>query len=117
MHEMGIACSVLDAARKEAAAHPGARVLKIGLRIGEWSGVDPDSLRFCFDAITRADGVDPVPPELEIELIARENHCSTCGITFAIEQFRIECPRCGAAITRPVGGNELELAFVELEDA
>lgn len=51
MHEMGIATSVLDAARREAERHPGSRVLKVGVRIGEWSGVDPESLRFCFEAI------------------------------------------------------------------
>lgn len=114
MHEMGIASSVLEAAQQEAASHPGARVLKIGLRVGEWSGVDPESLRFCFDALARTDAMDP--PVLEIEYLARQNHCATCGITFALEQFRIECPRCGAQVTEPVSGDELELAFVELEE-
>jgi hydrogenase nickel incorporation protein HypA/HybF len=48
MHEMGIATSVLDAAQNEAKRHPGSKLLKVGLRVGEWSGVDPDSLRFFF---------------------------------------------------------------------
>ena len=111
---MGIASSVLDAAHKEAAGRPGARVLKVGLRIGEWSGVDPESLRFCFDALARTSTADP--PTLEIEFLARQNHCADCGITFALEQFHIECPRCGAEVTQPVSGNELELTFVELEE-
>jgi hydrogenase nickel incorporation protein HypA/HybF len=115
MHEMGIASSVLEAAQQEASGHPGARVLKVGVRIGEWAGVDPESLRFCFDALARTDAVDP--PVLEIEYLARQNRCGTCGITFALEQFRVECPRCGAAITEPISGNELELAFVELEES
>ena len=114
MHEMGIACSVLDAARKESAQRPGSRVLKIGLRIGEWAGVDPESLRFCFDALVR--GTETQPPRLEIEFLARQNRCPRCGIVFALERFQIECPRCGAEVTEPFSGDELELAFVELEE-
>jgi Zn finger protein HypA/HybF involved in hydrogenase expression len=50
MHEMGIATSV-DAAQNEAKRHPGSKLLKVGLRVGEWSGVDLDSLCFCFEAL------------------------------------------------------------------
>ena len=53
MHEMGIACEVLAAVRSEAKRHPGKAPRKIGLRIGELAAVDPDALRFCFEAITR----------------------------------------------------------------
>ena len=114
MHEMGIATSILDAARKEAVKRPGARVLKVGLRVGEWSGVDPESLRFCFDALAKEDGERA--PELEIEFLPRKNRCPMCGNVFALEKFEIECPRCGAEVTEPVSGDELELAFVELEE-
>ncbi|HLG98380.1 MAG TPA: hydrogenase maturation nickel metallochaperone HypA [Bryobacteraceae bacterium] len=111
---MGIATSVLDAARNEAAKRLGSRVLKVGLRIGEWSGVDPESLRFCFEVLANGDGAPP--PELEIEFLKRQNRCPICGNVFALESFQIECPRCGGAVTEPVSGDELELAFVELEE-
>ena len=48
MHEIGIARSVLDIALREAA---GRRVITIDVRIGEWSGVDTESLRFGFDCL------------------------------------------------------------------
>jgi Zn finger protein HypA/HybF involved in hydrogenase expression len=38
---------VLDAVQAEAALHGGARVTRAGLRIGELSGVEVESLRFC----------------------------------------------------------------------
>jgi hydrogenase nickel incorporation protein HypA/HybF len=53
MHEMGIATSVIEAVRVEAARRPGSRVTKVGLRIGEFSGVDRDSLSFCFEALVK----------------------------------------------------------------
>lgn len=113
MHEMGIATSVLEAARKEARRHPGAQVLKIGLRIGAWSGVDPGSLQFCFDALVA--GSHPVPA-LDIDFRPRRNRCRVCGTVFAVKDYEVDCPECGAPATEPVSGQELELAYVELEE-
>jgi hydrogenase nickel incorporation protein HypA/HybF len=113
MHEMGIATSVLDAARKEALRHPGAKLSKVGIRVGEWSGVDPESLRFCFEALA-ASGEDS--PVVEIDFRPRQNRCAACGRVFALKDYQIDCPDCGASSTEPVSGHELELAYVELEE-
>ncbi len=58
MHEMGIADSVLTAVIAETARYPGNRACKVGLRIGELAGIDPDSLRFCFDALIKDSELD-----------------------------------------------------------
>ncbi len=65
MHEMGIASSVLEAVDKELHRYPGRHATKVGLRIGEFAGVDPESLLFCFDAIKKGTEFDQI--ELEIE--------------------------------------------------
>jgi len=70
MHEMGIATSVIEAVRVEAARRPGARVTKVGLRIGEFSGVDRDSLSFCFEALVK--DTDLESAVLAIEDAARD---------------------------------------------
>jgi predicted RNA-binding Zn-ribbon protein involved in translation (DUF1610 family) len=56
------------------------------------------------------------PPSLDIEFLPRQNHCTACGLVFALKDYEIECPNCGATITEPVSGAELELAYVELEE-
>ena len=72
MHEIGIAASVLDVVRKEVAMRPGARAMVVGLRIGELAGVDPESLRFGFDALVKDSDLDPL--ELRVEyLVERED--------------------------------------------
>ncbi len=115
MHEMSIATSLLDAVGREAQRHPGARVLKVGVRIGEWAGVDPAVSAILF---RRAGGsAEPAPPSLDIDFRLRQNRCPDCGNVFAPKDYQIECPGCGAAVTEPVGGQELELAYVELEEA
>lgn len=53
MHELSLANSVIETVRKEMARHPPARLTKIGLRIGEFAGIDDSSLRFCFEVLVR----------------------------------------------------------------
>ena len=53
MHEMGIACSILDAVGKEMTRYPGCRAAKVDVRIGRFAGVDGESLRFCFDSMVK----------------------------------------------------------------
>ena len=87
MHEMGIACSVLDAVGKEMERYPGRRVVKVGLRIGEFAGVDTESLRFCFEVISKSSQIAP--------------------IEFDLTWCRVE---------DGLSGEELDLAYLELED-
>jgi hydrogenase nickel incorporation protein HypA/HybF len=65
MHEMGVANSILVAVQQELDRYPGRRAAKIAVRIGEFAGVDPDSLQFCFEALVK--GTDLEPLELAIE--------------------------------------------------
>ena len=65
MHEFGIAQSILDAVRTEAAAHRPARPVKVGVRIGEMAGIDANSLAFCFEVLV--EGSDFEPLQLAIE--------------------------------------------------
>ncbi|SRR5579883_1453736 len=114
MHEMSIVTSVLDTARAESEKHAGARVTRIGLRIGEWSGVDQESIRFCFDALVSS---DPNPPSLEIQFLPRQNMCERCGELFLVKEFDITCPGCGFSPTKAVSGDEMDIAYLELEEA
>ncbi len=87
MHEMGIASSVLEAVGKELELYPGRRAIKVGLLIGEFAGVDTESLRFCFEVISKSSNMGPIQLDL--------NWCT-------LEDGR--------------SGEELDLAYIELED-
>jgi hydrogenase nickel incorporation protein HypA/HybF len=65
MHEMGIASSVLDAVHKELERYPGQRATKVGVRVGEFAGVDAESLRFCFEALVKDSPLAPLLLEIE----------------------------------------------------
>lgn len=113
MHEVGIAASVLDAVRTAVAARPGARATGVGLRIGELAGVDPESLRFGFDALVRDTDLHDL--RLDVEYVARLQLC-TCGHSFAADRQTLECPLCGSLAGRCIAGDELDIAWIEVEE-
>ena len=113
MHELGIAQSVLEAVQAEATKR-GAKPVKVGLRIGELSAIDPDALRFTFDALTVETDLQGL--ELEIEFCPRRHRCCGCGTGFEVKDFIFDCPQCGTDRSECIGGEELQLAYVELEE-
>jgi hydrogenase nickel incorporation protein HypA/HybF len=114
MHEFAIASSVLDAVRTEARLRPGMRVSKIGVRIGDLAGLDPDALSFCFEALTKETDLQSVI--LEIERRPRRQRCSRCANEFTVVNYETSCPDCGEKLTVFLSGDELELAYLEMED-
>lgn len=114
MHEMGIANSVLESIRVEALRFPGRHIYKVGLRIGELAGVDPDALSFCFEALVL--GTDFEPLALEVDYRPRRHECLNCQRLYQPTLEDIACPLCGSANSRFIDGDELELAYLEVED-
>ena len=114
MHELGIATSILQAARQEALRHPGAHLRRVKVRVGELSGVNPDALSFGFEALVRDSKLEPL--ELEIESCPRQQRCPACALTFTVAEYDLRCPQCGTEDTAFAGGDELELASLEMED-
>lgn len=114
MHELSIAESILDAARAEARSRTGMRLTRIGVRIGELAGIDPDALGFCFAALVKDTDLEKCV--LEIESVPRRHACPGCGERFVVRNFETRCPKCGAAGTRFISGNELEFAQLEMEE-
>jgi len=114
MHELGIAESILDRVKQESARHSGARATKVGLRIGQLSGVDPAALSFGFDALVKDTLFESLT--LEIDFRKRAQRCLACGREFETDLLFRACPDCGSARTTCIAGQELEIAFIELEE-
>jgi hydrogenase nickel incorporation protein HypA/HybF len=114
MHEIGIANSILDAVRAEAERHPGAQLRKVAIRIGELAAVDPDALRFCFEVLIRDTDLESL--ELEIEICSRRHRCGGCGAEFNVSGCEFQCPQCSEAHTECIGGDQLELAYLEVDE-
>ena len=114
MHELSIANAILDSVRAEGSRRPGARFSKVGVRVGELSGVASDALSFCFEALVA--GTDLAPLALEIETRTRRQRCPECDCIFNVTDFDVTCPDCGSTETRCIGGDELEMVYLEMEE-
>ncbi|HEX7423251.1 MAG TPA: hydrogenase maturation nickel metallochaperone HypA [Terriglobales bacterium] len=114
MHEMGIANAVLEAVRVEIARYPGSHPSKVGVRIGELAAVDPSALHFCFEALVRETDLESL--ELEIQACPRRHRCFACGAEFNVKDYDFQCPCCGGVRTECISGDELELAYLEVEE-
>jgi hydrogenase nickel incorporation protein HypA/HybF len=114
MHELSIASAILDRTKAVSQQNGNARVLKVALRIGEISGVEPDALRFGFEALCRDTPMQDTA--LEIQLCKRRQRCRTCAAEFEPEGCLTSCPACGADDSVCVAGKELDVMFIELED-
>jgi len=114
VHEIGIANAILEAVETECAKNGGARPTRVGVRIGEMSAVNPEALRFAFEMATRDTGLAKLA--LEIEICPLRYRCLNCGATFDVSDFTFECPHCRSPKTECAGGDELQLAYLEVED-
>ncbi|HWZ93730.1 MAG TPA: hydrogenase maturation nickel metallochaperone HypA [Opitutaceae bacterium] len=113
MHELGIAESALQTALEQARLNQATRVQCMVIRVGALSGVDPEALRFAFEAIlpgTAAEGavlqIDPVPAVA---------YCPVCAkdFTTGTDHF-FECPKCGHLCPTVKQGRELDLVRLEV---
>jgi hydrogenase nickel incorporation protein HypA/HybF len=115
VHEIGIASSILECVETEARKRPGSQVLAVGVRIGELSNVDKDALDFAFEALTRDTPRQNL--KLQVEWCPRREKCLTCGEEFTVCDWELACPECGANHSTCIGGMELDIAYLELEDS
>lgn len=115
MHEVGIAASILQTVESEANKRPSSRITVVGLRIGALSDIDRDALQFAFTALTRNTEWESL--KFEIEWCPRRQRCFACGVEFVVEDGDASCPACGDARTLCVGGTQLDIAYLELEES
>jgi hydrogenase nickel incorporation protein HypA/HybF len=68
MHEAGLIQSALDLAADHARRAGAGTIRRVVLRVGAFSGVEPDALRFAFEAL--APGTPAAGAALELEMSA-----------------------------------------------
>ncbi|MFZ0951746.1 MAG: hydrogenase maturation nickel metallochaperone HypA [Candidatus Sulfotelmatobacter sp.] len=111
---MGIANSVLEAVRTEMVRYPGSYPCRVGVRIGEMAAIDQEALRFCFEVMIRETDLESL--ELGIEVCPRRHRCQACGHDFVVRDYDSCCPQCESPETTFISGDELELAYLEVEE-
>lgn len=92
------------------------RVTGVRLRIGRFSGVQPEALRLAWDILRRDTSL--AAAELEIEEVPIHLRCSQCESEYAADPDDLSCPLCESLEYELLSGREMDLQSVmgEMED-
>ncbi len=113
MHELAISESIIGILQNEASRRNFARVNKVWLEIGPFSGVEIEALRFSFGVVTKA----TLAESAALEIIATEARawCLPCEKSVAIRQRFDACPECGGYQLQVTSGDEMRIKELEVE--
>jgi hydrogenase nickel incorporation protein HypA/HybF len=113
MHELSIVQNILDIAESEAKKINATKIIKIGLKIGEMSGVVIDSINFCFE--TLKNNTIARDAELLIDYVPLVGKCKNCCANFQIKNYIFKCNICNDTNIEIISGKELFVDELEVE--
>jgi hydrogenase nickel incorporation protein HypA/HybF len=114
MHELSIAQGILEIAEQYLPPGNNPVVKSVKVKVGAMSGVVPDSLEFCFSAITTGTRLQGAVLEIDhVELTAR---CKSCSTVFRVDDRMFVCPACNGTDVMIMTGHELQVTELELLD-
>ena len=112
MHEMSLCESILQVLEDHAQRQGFGRVNAVWLEIGGLSGVEPDAMRFGFEAVMRGTLADHA--RLEIIEVPGQAWCMQCGKSVPVKQRFDACPHCGSYRLQVTGGEEMRIKELEV---
>ncbi len=114
MHELSLAMSVAEIARRELDAHAGGRLRGVKVRVGTLAGVEIDTFATALSTVFASEfpGSDV---ETAIELVEASAQCLDCGHRFRPDGMFASCPACGSAKCLNTGGRELTVSSLSIE--
>lgn len=115
MHELRITESILNIVLKHAEANQALKIVKIHLRIGEFSDIVDEWIQRYFDYLSKdtiAEGAT-----LKIERSPVVFRCTTCEKDFQFDIKKVKdiiCPTCGGKSVEFVSGREFYIKNIEV---
>ncbi len=114
MHEMSIAEGIIQVLEDAAQAQGFSRVSSLWVEVGQLSGVEPESLAFCFDAVSR--GTLAEGAKLELLITPGQGHCLECHQDTPLAAVFDPCQHCGAVPVQVTGGTDMKVKELMVED-
>jgi hydrogenase nickel incorporation protein HypA/HybF len=113
MHEMALAESVREIVEEAARRHEAHRIRSVHLEIGALSHVEPDALRFCFDAAMRGSLAEGAT--LVIAATPGEAWCMRCAAAVPLARFGSPCPQCDGYQLVVSRGDAMRVVEIEIQ--
>ena len=109
---MALMRSVIDIALEETKKAGATKLRRIALDIGALSAVEPEAMRFCFEAV--AAGTAAEGAELVIHDVEGAGWCPDCACAVALAERYGSCPECGGLQVRMTRGGEMKVRELEV---
>ena len=114
MHELSIAQEILGIVHQYVPEPTENYVKSVKVEVGKMSNILIDSLTFCFEAIIHDTPL--MGAKLDIVEIPVSIICNNCKKTSEIEPPVFACPECGSNQIKIIGGTELRVDEIEIND-
>jgi hydrogenase nickel incorporation protein HypA/HybF len=110
---MSLCEGVLDAIKNSAKQQSFKKVSQVFLEIGNLSGVEIESMKFCFDAVMR----DSIADGAKLVIIKKEGQawCMKCSKNVKVKQKFDKCPDCSGYQLQIVSGDQMRIKELEVE--
>ena len=109
MHEYSIVQALIERVEQEAVARGASRVVRLWVRLGELSGVEPGLLATAYETFRERTICEGAP--MELDRVAAAWACRRCDRPTA---GALCCERCSAPAAL-VAGDEIFLSRIEME--
>ena len=113
MHEMSLSQGIVELIEDAACRDGFASVRTVWLEIGKLAAVEFESLRFCFDVVTRGSCAEGA--RLEIIATPGRAWCLGCSHSIDIDDSIGNCPLCGSGQVQVTGGTDMRVKELEVE--
>lgn len=90
-----------------------SRIMSVTLEIGALSAVEPDAMRFCFEAATN--GTVAEGAKLEIVELPGQGFCRDCNRTVILTERYGLCPECNGTHISITGGETMRVKEISVE--
>lgn len=115
MHELSFAESTLELALRHAREAGADRVIGLHLVVGELTPLEPASLEFYWERITKGTLADG--SRVEVRRIPAQLGCADCGAPCDAHDETWVCRVCGSSQLRMTAGDECFLESIDVEGA
>jgi len=114
MHEASLAGGILQLVEDCARRERFARVTRLRIEVGQLAGVELRALRFSLEAL--APGTCLQGATFEFDEPPGQAWCMACCARVALARRGDPCPACGGWQLQAIGGTELRVVDMQVED-
>ncbi|WP_170019983.1 hydrogenase maturation nickel metallochaperone HypA [Campylobacter sp. RM16190] len=112
MHELSIVQDLVRLCEQNAAKQNAKEIIKIEIKVGRLSGVEPHYLQSAFDVYKNETICSNAKLVINVQNIVIE--CNQCGLNTQLGENDFTCPKCGSQDLRVIDGEDMYLMRLEM---